>query len=114
MSDHDRPSSSPTADTSSTRASRDRRDAGVVLLAGLGIIAAAVALTFIPGGHFGSVWTYHYPQFDRGAYGAFSGRAFRANQTPLAIAAATAIVGVTLVLISTRLRGPRGRTADSE
>jgi len=100
----------PPEQTSETVVTRDSRTASVMRLAGLGVLAAAVALTFIPGDPFGSIWTHRLHQFDGEAIGPFSSRAFRVNQMPLAIAAATAIIGVTFLLISHRLRGDRANS----
>lgn len=84
----------------------------IVRTTALGTLVVAVLVTFVPGTPMGSVWTHGSPLPGLvEAPGPFSEMALRSNQMPLAIAAIVAVVGITLLVISTRLEGP-GTTQD--
>lgn len=79
----------------------------IVRTTALGTLVVAVLVTFVPGTPMGSVWTHGSPLPGLvEAPGPFSEMAFRSNQMPLAIAAIVAVVGITLLVISTRLEEP--------
>lgn len=79
----------------------------IVRTVALGTLVVAVLVTFVPGTPLGSVWTHGSRYTEHmGVPGPFSEMAFRSNQMPLAIAAIVAVVGITLLVISTRLQDP--------